>query len=433
METPSVKNYRSQFVDHARVTVSGGHGGDGCLSFRREKYVEMGGPDGANGGRGGDVWFETDPHKTTLADFAYSPHFKGKPGANGLSANKTGRSGDDVVVRVPLGTLVYRGGRLVADLKEPGDRLLAAKGGSGGRGNASFKTSVNTAPRVAEKGETGETAELELELKLLADVGLVGFPNAGKSTLLSRLTKAHPKIADYPFTTLSPNLGVARLGERSVVLADIPGLIEGAHQGRGLGDEFLRHVERTRVLIHLVDMSGFDGKPPAKNFAALNKELSAYSKFLAAKPQIVAATKMDLTGAEKNLAAFQKKLGKAKVFPISAATGKGLPQLLAAAARLLDRSPATPAFAEPETTAFVLEPDFEVKREGGAFRVTGRKVERMVQMTNFKQDEAVARLQRIFRKMGVEKALEAKGAAPGQLVAIGDYEFHYRPEPKKER
>lgn len=419
------------FVDHARIFVSGGHGGDGCLSFRREKYVEMGGPDGANGGRGGDVWFEADAHKTTLADFAYHPHFKGEAGSNGQSAKKTGRSGEDTLVRVPLGTLVYKDGRLLADLKAAGQRFLAAKGGRGGRGNASFKTSINTAPRVAEKGEKGESHELELELKLLADVGLVGFPNAGKSTLLSRLTKAHPKIADYPFTTLSPNLGVAHAGERPFVVADIPGLIEGAHEGRGLGDEFLRHVERTRVLVHLVDMSGFDGKTPAQNFAALNKELAAYSKDLAKKPQLVAATKMDVTGADEQLAAFLKKAKKVKVFPISSATGKGLPALLTAVVRLLDKTPETPSFATPETAAFLLEPDFQVARADNGFRVTGKKVERLVQMTNFKQDEAVARLQRIFRKMGVEKALEARGIAPGELVAIGTFEFHYRPEPKR--
>jgi GTP-binding protein len=428
----NLKTQRAHFVDRARIFASGGRGGDGCLSFRREKYVEMGGPDGANGGRGGDVWLETDPHKTTLADFSYSPHYKGEPGGNGLSANKTGRSGEDAVVRVPLGTLVYREDRLIADLKKPGERLLAAKGGRGGRGNASFKTSVNTAPHVAEKGEKGESVELRLELKLLADVGLVGFPNAGKSTLLSRLTKAHPKIADYPFTTLSPNLGVARLGEKSFVIADIPGLIEGAHQGRGLGDEFLRHVERTRVLVHLVDMSGFDGKTPLQNFAALNKELAAYSRGLASKPQIVAATKMDVTEADKRLAAFQKRLKKVKVFPISAVTGKGLAPLLAAVGRLLEKAPEAPPFAVAETAAFVIEPDFEVRREGGRFRVAGKKVERLVQMTNFQQDEAVARLQRIFRKMGVEKSLEAKGIAPGDPVSIGDYEFNYRPEPKKD-
>ncbi|HRY28416.1 MAG TPA: GTPase ObgE [Elusimicrobiota bacterium] len=421
------------FTDKAHIIVSGGHGGDGCLSFRREKYVEMGGPDGGNGGRGGDVWLEVDPHKTTLADFAYRPHFKAGSALSGHSANKTGRSGEDLVIRLPPGTMVYREGKLVCDLKNPGERFLAAHGGRGGRGNASFKTSTNTAPRIAEKGETGESAELDLELKLLADVGLVGFPNAGKSTLLSRITKAHPKIADYPFTTLSPNLGVAHVGERSFVVADIPGLIEGAHQGKGLGDEFLRHVERTRVLIHLVDVSGWDGKSAYQNFCAVNKELGAYSERLLQKPQVVAATKMDLTDAEKKRTVFARRLKKTRVHAISAVTGLGLAPLLAAVLKALDKAPDADLFVPAPSALYRLEPDFWVEKEGELFRVRGKGVERLVAMTNFDQDEAIARLQKIFRKMGVEKTLEQKGIAAGDLVAIGDYEFTYKPEPPRRR
>jgi GTP-binding protein len=280
---------------------------------------------------------------------------------------------------------------------------------------------------VSEKGEPGESVELDLELKLLADVGLIGFPNAGKSTLLSRVSKAHPKIADYPFTTLTPQLGVAHVGDRSFVVADIPGLIEGAHRGRGLGDEFLRHIERTRVLIHLVDVSGFDGKSAYQNFQALNRELAAYSPDLLKKPQIIAATKMDLTDAEKVLAAFKRFLKKGTIYPVSAVSGQGMDKLLKAVLRALDNAPEAPLFI-PSSTEYVLEPDFQVERDGRVFRVSGKKVERLIAMTHFDQDEAIARLQKILRKMGIEKALEQKGIATGDTVAIGDHEFTYRPE-----
>lgn len=419
------------FVDKTRLFVQAGHGGNGALSFRREKYVEMGGPDGGNGGQGGSVYFEADPHMTTLQDLAVSPHVKASSGDHGQSANKTGRSGEDKILRIPPGTLVFKEGKLIADLKKPGERVLVAKGGRGGRGNQSFKTSINTAPRIAEKGEPGENTEIHLELKLLADVGMVGFPNAGKSTFLSHTTKARPKIADYPFTTLTPNLGVAHVGERSFVLADIPGLIEGAHSGRGLGDEFLRHIERTRVLIHLVDVTGYEGRTAYENFKALNKELGAYNKVILEKPQIIVANKMDLTDSDKLLAAFQKKMKKAKIYAISGVTGKGLPQLLTAVLKVIDKAPEMPLYIPPIETEFTLEPDFQVELEHNGFRISGKKVDRLIAMTNFEQDEAVARLQKIFRKMGVEKALDQKGARVGDQVFLGNFQFSYRPEPKK--
>lgn len=416
------------FIDKAKVHIQAGRGGDGCLSFRREKYVERGGPDGGNGGSGGSVWMEADFHLTTLQDLAFHPHVKAPSGVNGQSSNKTGRSGEDVVLKVPPGTLLYQGGRLLADLKEAGERYCVAQGGRGGRGNASFKSSANTAPHITEKGEPGEAAEIALELKLLADVGLVGLPNAGKSTLLSRTTKARPKIADYAFTTLAPNLGVAQAAGRSFVLADIPGLIEGAHAGKGLGDEFLRHVERTRVLVHVLDVNGQEGRTAHENFLALNKELSLYAKALLEKPQIIAANKMDLTGAEKALAALQKKLKKVKVYPISGVTGKGLPQLLTAVARVLAKAPEAPLFLPPAHTDYVLEPDFSIEKQDRRFHVHGKKVEKLLAMTPLDQDESVARLQKILRKMGVEKALEKKGIVAGDAVVIGAYEFTYRPE-----
>jgi GTP-binding protein len=269
--------------------------------------------------------------------------------------------------------------------------------------------------------------ELRLELKLLADVGLAGFPNAGKSTLLSHVSAARPKIGDYPFTTLTPNLGIVQYHKRSFAVADIPGLIEGAHEGRGLGDEFLRHIERTRVIVHLLDVTGFDGKTAHQNYVALNKELAAYSPILAKKHQVIAVNKMDLTDSAKLLAAFKKKVKKTPVIPVSAATGKGLNDLLAAVVKLLDKTPETPAFVAP-TTHIKIETDFHVKKENDAFRVTGTKVERLFQMTNFSQDEGVARLQKVLKKMGVEKALSDLGAEPGDQILLGSHEFTFRPD-----
>ncbi len=427
------------FIDRARIHVLGGNGGNGCLSFRHEKYVEMGGPDGGNGGKGGDVWIVADPQKNTLYDFTYRPLFKAEEGTHGRGKNQTGAQGEDLIVGVPPGTLLFRNGRLVADLKAAGDKFLAAPGGRGGRGNQSFKTAVNTAPRLSEKGEPGEDAEFDLELKLLADVGIVGFPNAGKSTFLSVVTQARPKIADYPFTTLTPNLGVAKVGGRNLVLADIPGLIEGAHEGKGLGDEFLRHIERTRVVIHLVDVLGFDKKSALQNFRALNRELASHSARLAEKPQIVAATKMDLTGADKALAAFQRGLKKekinsgVKVFPLSSATQKGLKDLMSAVLKAADNAPEAPVF-RPDRLDVVIEPDFKVEPLADSrFRVAGRAVERLMAITNFDQDEAVARFQNILKKMGVEDELRRQGAEKGDAVEVGERQFTFRPEAENRR
>lgn len=420
------------FVDRTHLKVSGGCGGNGCMSFRREKYVERGGPDGGNGGPGGSVYIEADFHKATLHDFVYRPLFKAKDGAHGESSLCTGATGEDIVLKVPLGTLVYREGALLADLNKPGQRILVARGGRGGRGNASFKTSYNTAPRLSEKGEPGEACELDLELKLLADVGVVGFPNAGKSTLLARLTKAHPKIAAYPFTTLTPNLGVAHWQDRSFVLADIPGLIEGAHEGRGLGDEFLRHIERTRVLVHLVDVNGSDGKTPLQTFRALHRELKAYSPALLKKPMIVAVTKADLGDAEASLKKLKRSLGKTPAFIISAVSGVGIDRLLAAVVKTLDQAPETPTFV-PDISHLNLKPTFTVQRQEGRFVVTGSAVESWVARTPFEQDEAVARLQKILRGLGVDEALEREGIRPGQTVCVGDHEFVYRPDPNRKK
>lgn len=285
------------FIDKAKIFITAGRGGDGCISFRREKYVPFGGPNGGNGGKGGDIYIETDNKKITLLDLSYKPKFHAEDGCRGENSDKFGRYGEDLIIKVPVGTIVYKNGEVFADLKEIGKKILVAKGGRGGRGNASFKTHNNTVPRIAEKGEPGEVAEIDLELRLIADVGLVGFPNAGKSTFLSVVSSARPKIADYPFTTLEPNLGVVTIDDKQFVIADIPGIIEGAHLGKGLGLEFLRHIKRTKVLIYLIDVSGFDGTDPYKTYKILSNELKKYSKYMSKKHMVIALNKTDIDSA----------------------------------------------------------------------------------------------------------------------------------------
>lgn len=419
---------RSLFVDHARIVVRGGRGGNGCLAFHREKYVPFGGPDGGNGGDGGDVYLKADPHKKSLLDLTYQPHFFAKEGEGGQGSNKAGKGGADLVVLVPMGTVIRNGDKVMADLKTPGEILLVAKGGRGGRGNAAFKTQRNTAPRISEKGEPGEEFTLDLELKLFADIGLIGCPNAGKSTLLSRLTSARPKIAAYPFTTLNPNLGVADWHGVRMVFADIPGLIEGAHSGKGLGHDFLRHIERTRILFHLVDVGGFEDLSPSQAVTMINDELRLYSPRLMKKPMVLVVNKMDLTDANAALKTLKKKFKKTKIFAISGVSGEGVDALLAYAAKEMAK-PAPPEEKETsdEPLRFVVELDYEVKRESDHFVVKGTKVERLAAMTNFGQEEAFKRFQNILKKMGVEKALARNGAQKGDSVKIGPIEFVYEP------
>ena len=416
------------FIDKAKIFLTAGRGGDGCISFRREKYVPYGGPDGGNGGKGGDIYFEADSRKTTLLDLSYRPKFKAEDGHKGLTSDKFGRYGSDLTIKVPPGTLIFKDGELLADLKTEGEKILAAKGGRGGRGNASFKTAKNTAPRIAEKGEPGETAEISLELRLIADVGFVGLPNAGKSTLLSKISAAKPKIADYPFTTLAPNLGVVDFKGRHFVAADIPGIIEGAHEGKGLGLEFLRHIKRTKVLIHIIDISGFDGKDPFKSYKIINNELKKYSKYLAKKHVIVVLNKTDLPDAEKHVKTFKKHLKNKKFFKISAATGAGLEDLLKETVKMLDKPTQINVEEEIETVPikkYVYEPDFKVRVKNGVFVVTGKKVETLTEMTKFTEDEALRRYQNILKKMGLEAELEKRGAKPGDAVRIGAREFTF--------
>ncbi|MDR1195417.1 MAG: GTPase ObgE [Endomicrobium sp.] len=414
------------FIDKANIFLTAGRGGDGCISFRREKYVPLGGPNGGNGGKGGDIYFEADPHKTTLLDLSYRPKFKAEDGYKGQPSDKYGRYGKDLIIKVPAGTLIFKNGELFADLKSTGEKVLAVKGGRGGRGNASFKTTKNTAPRIAEKGEPGETAEINLELRLIADIGFVGFPNAGKSTLLSHISAAKPKIADYPFTTLAPNLGVVNYKGRHFVAADIPGIIEGAHEGKGLGLEFLRHIRRTKVLIHLIDVSGFDGHDPYENYKTINNELKKYSKYLTKKHILIVLNKIDLQDCQQHIKKFKKHLKTKKFIMISAATGEGIENLLSEIVKMLDKPSQSNIEEEIEIVPvkkYIYEPDFKIHKEDGVFVVTGKKVETLTEMTKFSEDEALRRYQNILKKMSLEDELEKMGCKHGDLVRIGGLEF----------
>ncbi len=329
------------FIDRVTIFAKAGNGGNGCIAFARQKHRRVG-PDGGNGGRGGSIYLEVDKRLKTLLDLRYHPHYRAKNGAHGKGKRKSGKKGQDLIVRIPPGTVVRnrKNKELIADLLKPGQGILVVKGGKEGRGNASLASSRDPAPRFAEEGQGGGERELELELKLIADVGLVGYPNSGKSTLLASLTRARPKIASYPFTTLSPNLGVVSSEDQEFVLADIPGLIEGAHKGKGLGHDFLRHIERTKILIHIVDLEGYEGKEPLSNFQALNEELKAHDPLLSERPQIVAANKMDLKEARKNFPQFQKELKSRgyKVYPISALTAEGTEELKEMVAKELEKA-----------------------------------------------------------------------------------------------
>ena len=418
------------FYDKAKIYLKAGDGGNGIVAFRREKYVPEGGPNGGDGGDGGSVILIGDKGLRTLVDFKYKPHVKAKKGEHGQGKNRHGRNAEDTILSVPLGTIVknFDTGELIADVTEDGQRVVVARGGRGGRGNARFASAKNRVPAVAEKGEPGEEVTLFLELKLLADVGLIGMPNAGKSTLISVISAAKPKIADYPFTTLKPNLGVVSVDEgSSFVVADIPGLIEGAHQGAGLGHEFLRHIERTRIFVHVLDLTPVEDKNIIEAFNTINKELVLYNPKLADKKQIIAANKMDVSGAEKNLELLSKELeGKYEIFPISAVAGTGLKPLIGRIAQLIDEIEPEPLYAGDEIKIFC-EPEerFTIDREDGIFVVKGKEVEKHFAMTDFNNEEGVRRFQRILKVMGVENALLEKGINYGDTVRIGDLEFEF--------
>ncbi len=419
------------FIDRAKIYVKAGDGGNGIVAFRREKFVPRGGPNGGDGGKGGDVIFLVDSNLTTLMDFRYKVHYKAKRGEHGQGSNKTGKNADDLIIRVPPGTVVKdeESGKVIADLVDDGQSFVVAKGGRGGRGNARFTSSVHRAPDFAEKGEPGEEKWVILELKLLADVGLIGLPNAGKSTLLSRMTAARPKIADYPFTTLAPNLGVVDLGPGegiNFVIADIPGLIEGAHEGQGLGHEFLRHVERTRLLVHVIDMSGAENNP-LEGFMIINKELAKYKKDLSKKPQIIAANKIDLPSAKEQLEKCRPVLEQQgyKVIPVSAVTGQGIKELIFCINQLLKQIPKVVATEDIKEYRVEEEEPFKIEKRKDVFYVSGKAVERLVAMTDLGNESAVKRLQHTFKRIGLDDALKMQKIKPGDLVKIGESEFYY--------
>lgn len=421
------------FIDTAKVFIQAGKGGNGAVSFRHEIYVDKGGPDGGDGGKGGDVIFEATENLNTLLDFRYKPELKAQPGANGSKANRRGKGGDNLIVKVPMGTLVRRNGVVIADLTQHGQQIVIAKGGDGGFGNAHFKSSVRQTPKMAELGELGETFEAELELKLLADVGLIGFPNAGKSTFLSVVSNARPEIANYAFTTLTPNLGVADIDSSSLLIADIPGLIEGASEGKGLGDAFLRHVERTAVLLHLVDVYSDD---VAASYKTIRSELANYSPELAKRPEIIALTKiegLDDDIIEMQMNAVKDAAGKdAQVFAISSNAHKGIKEVLRALktatetehARIEqveteDDLPVITLGAEQVAEAWTVEKNDET----GAFVVSGEKIEKFARRTNFDQYEGLNRLRDIMQRMGITHELTRMGATGESVVRIGGKEF----------
>lgn len=419
------------FIDYVRVHITGGAGGNGCCSFRKEAYVPLGGPNGGDGGNGGDVCIVATSRLTTLMDLRYHSHWKGSRGVHGKGKDKHGRNGDVTEICVPCGTIVrdYATGEILCDLTEEGQRFLAMPGGKGGKGNARFATATQRAPKFAEMGEPGEVREFLFELKLIADVGFVGLPNAGKSTLLSAITAARPKIADYPFTTLHPNIGMATLSDHRVLsLADIPGIIEGAAEGRGLGHDFLRHIERTKVLVYLVDLG--DGDPSA-TVATLQGELRSYSEPLAERPHVIIFNKADVTeNRERYTAEIAKKFPKSLL--ISGVTGEGTQDMLETLWKMVDlvRTEAVAAAElEPEVEKeYTYEAPFQIEKVPSGFRIDGERVFRVVRMTDFANDEAVRHLQYVLTKMGLFKALKRLGAQAGHTIYIDDLEMDYQPD-----
>lgn len=434
----------SMFLDTAKISVKAGRGGDGMVAFRREKYVPDGGPWGGDGGRGGNVIFVVDEGLRTLMDFRYNRKFKAKDGEKGMTKGMHGKGAQDLYVKVPQGTTVRDAetGKVLTDLIENGQEFVVARGGRGGRGNIRFATPRNPAPEIAENGEPGEERQLELELKILADVGLVGFPSVGKSTLLSVVSAAKPKIGAYHFTTIVPNIGMVRTksGE-SFVMADLPGLIEGAHQGVGLGTQFLRHIERTRVILHVIDMSASEGRDPFEDYKTINNELESYNLRLMERPQIIVANKMDMPESQENLKAFKEQLAKdydefdelPMIFPISSIAHQGLENLLEATSELLDNTDEFLLYDESDMQVdevyYGFNPDerpFDISRDDDATWVlSGEKLEKLFVMTNLERDESLMKFARQLRGMGVDDALRQRGAKDGDIVRISNFEFEF--------
>lgn len=421
------------FIDEVIIELQAGRGGNGCMAFRREKYVEMGGPFGGNGGHGGNIVFEVDEGLNTLIDLRYKKVYKAKQGEHGEGKGCHGKNAEDLIVKVPLGTVISdtETNFILADLTKKGDRAIIAYGGRGGRGNMAFATRNNPAPAFCENGEPGEIKKVKVELKLLADVGLVGLPSVGKSTFISKISAAKPKIAAYHFTTLSPNLGVVKTKDnRSYTVADLPGLIKGASLGEGLGDKFLKHIERTRIIAHIIDMSALEGRTPYEDYITINKELENFDKKLLDKPQIIIANKMDMPDSIKNLEEFKQKVD-AKIYPISAINNEGIDDVLIVLANMLDKIEKKPLYEEERIESHVLykfkrEQPFTITKEHGVYVIRGNEIEKILRMTWFATDEAFVRFSKKLRKLGIDDNLKEMGIEQGDIVRILDYEFEYK-------
>ncbi len=421
------------FVDEVNIKLIAGSGGDGCTAFRREKYVEFGGPFGGNGGRGSNIIFKVDEGLRTLIDLRYNKIIKGEKGENGSGKNQNGKGAKDVIIKVPQGTVVtdLDTNIVICDLKDKDDEFIIAKGGRGGRGNTAFRTLNNPAPNFSEKGEPGEERYIKVEIKLLADVGLVGMPSVGKSTILSKVSRSKPKIAAYHFTTLNPNLGVVKTTDnRSFTMVDLPGLIEGASLGEGLGDKFLKHIERTRIIAHVIDMSGFEGRNPYEDYVKICKELKDFDEKLLKRKQLIIANKMDMENSKENLKEFKEKVKDIEIFEVSALNNEGLEKVLIHMADLLDEIEVEP-LVEEDYEDYVLykyqkEEPWTITKENDCFVIKSDIIEKMFRMTKFTTDEAVIRFAKKLSKMGIDDELEKMGAKQGDIVKILDFEFEYR-------
>ena len=421
------------FVDEVNIQVTAGCGGDGCMAFRREKYIPMGGPYGGNGGRGGDVIFVADSGLKTLIDLKYQRHIKGNSGENGEGKNKNGKSATDTIIKVPIGTTIKDNdtGLIIADLLKNGQEAKIATGGRGGRGNVSLATKSNPCPSVCERGEPGEQRNVNITLRLLADVGLVGMPSVGKSTILSMITAANPKIASYHFTTLSPNLGVVTTNsKKSFVIADLPGLIEGASSGSGLGHKFLKHIERTKIIAHIIDISGSEGRDPYEDYLTINRELNEFNPKLLNKQQVIICNKMDLPGALDNYQSLVKKIKDVKIFKVEAINNKGLDEVINYLADLVENTNEEEMLEEEKFETHVLykfkeEQPFTIVKDGNVWVVKGQSVEKFLKMTNFNSEEAYSRFAKKLRSMGIDEKLEQMGIQEGDIVRILNYEFEY--------
>ena len=420
------------FIDEVLMEVSAGRGGDGCMAFLREKFVPMGGPNGGNGGKGADIIFKADEGLKTLIDLRYLKNVKGDAGLNGEGKNKNGKYAEDKIIRVPIGTTIKDNetGMVIADLTHHNEEVIVAYGGKGGRGNVTLATRNNPCPSFAERGEPGEVRKIKVELRMLADVGLVGMPSVGKSTLLSMITNANPKIASYHFTTLSPNLGVVSTKDKyNYVIADLPGLIEGASEGTGLGHKFLKHIERTKIIAHVIDMSASEGRDPYEDYLVIRKELEKFSPKLLNKEEIIIANKMDLPESHDNLIKFKKKIDK-EVYEISALNNQNLDEIINVLSEKVKNTPEEVLYDEDIQESHVLykfkrEKPFTIIKEGNTFVIKGDKVEKIFKMINFNTEEAISRFAKKLRSMGVDEELEKMGVNEGDIIRILDYEFEY--------